>query len=145
VVVWTASVQVYADRIIDLIDQDQVVGVRYYRDSCVPKQKYYVKDLRKLQVDLKDVLIIDVSTTYPYQKNSPQSFEFQRDNGLVIRDYFRDPQDRELFSLVPFLLYISRVEDVRSVMENLEAFNNRYQVAKVLQQQRTPPYSEVNT
>ena len=45
----------------------------------------YIKDLKKLGRDLKDIIIVD---------NSPLSYSFNQENGLPILAWFDDKNDR---------------------------------------------------
>ena len=79
-VVFTASHQSYADAILDFIDPDhELIEHRFYRDSCFETpQGVYIKDLRVVNRDLKDVALVD---------NAVFSFGFQLDNGVPIAAY----------------------------------------------------------
>ena len=49
VVIFTASVAEYADKMIDYLDPDrQFVHACFYRDSCTLVNRNYVKDLNRL-------------------------------------------------------------------------------------------------
>jgi len=60
VVVFTASLSVYADRVIDALDVKGVVSSRLFRDSCTYLDGAYIKDLDQLGRDLRRVVILDV-------------------------------------------------------------------------------------
>lgn len=46
--------------IIDYIDQKKLISHRFFRDSCWKSDEgFYVKDLRVINRDLKNVLLID--------------------------------------------------------------------------------------
>lgn len=60
VVIFTASLSVYADRVIDVLDVKGVVSGRLFRDSCTYLDGSYVKDLDQLGRDLRRVVILDV-------------------------------------------------------------------------------------
>ena len=68
----------------------------------------YVKDLSELGRDLKDVLIID---------NSPTAYLFQPDNALPIISWYDDVNDRCLYDYIPFLIALSKVNDVRPILK----------------------------
>jgi len=108
VVVFTASLDKYANPVLDILDPKGFVKVRLFREACVQHYGNYVKDLSLLGRRLEDTLIID---------NSPFSYMFQPDNAIPITSWFNDKTDRELYDLVPFLLeQIVPCEDVAQVI-----------------------------
>ena len=112
VVIYTASVKEYADPIIDSLEAH--VGYsfyRLYRQHCQPRRFYFVKDLRWLGRELKNVMIID---------NLHECFEWQPNNGLPIRAYFTSPTDSVLQKYIPLLEHLSIVPDVRVVIEKVK-------------------------
>lgn len=67
-VVFTASVQEYADPVIDWLEQERkYFSARYYRQHCTYRQGAYIKDLSSVEPDLSKVMILD---------NSPLSYLF---------------------------------------------------------------------
>lgn len=64
-VVYTASIPRYANIVIDRIDPKQkMVSHRLYRENCIKKDSgSYIKDLKRLGRDLKDVILLDVFYT----------------------------------------------------------------------------------
>lgn len=67
-VVFTASVQEYADPVIDWLEQERkYFHSRYYRQHCTFRQGAYIKDLSSVEPDLSKVMILD---------NSPMSYIF---------------------------------------------------------------------
>jgi len=108
VVVFTASLDKYANPVLDILDPKGFIKVRLFREACVQHYGNYVKDLSLLGRRLEDTLIID---------NSPFSYMFQPDNAIPITSWFNDKTDRELYDLVPFLLeQIVPAEDVAQVI-----------------------------
>lgn len=109
--IFTASVQEYADPIIDMLEHDlgrPCFRRRFYRDSCKPVGSgSYVKDLRVLNEDLSHVLLVD---------NSHVSFQLQEENGLPIEGWISDPSDRCLLQLLPLLYALRHTSDVRSIL-----------------------------
>jgi CTD small phosphatase-like protein 2 len=103
VVVFTASQQVYADTLLDIIDpQRELIKHRLFRDSCLLVEGNYLKDLNVLGRDLAKTVLVD---------NSPHAFGYQVDNGIPI-----DPNDTELLKLATFLESIQDVDDVRPLV-----------------------------
>jgi len=60
VVIFTASMSTYADRVIDVIDTENSVSARLFRESCTYVDGVYVKNLELLGRDLKRTIIVDV-------------------------------------------------------------------------------------
>ena len=58
-IIYTASTQEYADKVIDLIDKNKVILGRYYRSDCVNINSSWYKDVSKYGYDEKDIIIID--------------------------------------------------------------------------------------
>jgi len=108
VVVFTASLDKYANPVLDILDPKGFIKVRLFREACVQHYGNYVKDLSLLGRRIEDTLIID---------NSPFSYMFQPDNAIPITSWFNDKTDRELYDLIPFLLeQIVPCEDVAQVI-----------------------------
>lgn len=105
-VIYTASLNKYADPLLDLLDPNRVIRTRLFRESCVYHEGNYVKDLSKLDRDLRDTIIID---------NSPNSYSFQPDNAIDCSSFIDDPRDRELPQIAAFLTGIKDVRDVRGI------------------------------
>ncbi|CAD8095196.1 unnamed protein product [Paramecium sonneborni] len=116
IVFWTASLKEYAMPVMDYIDPDRKAVERLFRDSCTPLKNGLTKDLTKLGRDLKDVIIVD---------NSIFSFTMNNENGLKIKDFFYDKFDRELENILPFLIWISQLSDVRPVQIQYGEFQRR--------------------
>jgi len=74
-VIFTASIKEYADKVIDYIDPKGLIKERFYRDSCDKVNNLYYKDLTKVSANLEKTFIID---------NSESGFKLNGDNGLLI-------------------------------------------------------------
>jgi len=94
VVVFTASLSLYADPVLDLLDIHKVVDYRLFRESCTPYSGTYVKDLYRMGRPLDNLIIID---------NSPHSYLFNPQNALPCVSWFDDRSDTELLDLVEIL------------------------------------------
>ncbi len=66
----------------------------------------YIKDLRVLGRELKNVVIVD---------NAPYSFASQMDNGYPIIPFYDNKSDEELTVLLGYLQNLENVGDVRAV------------------------------
>lgn len=73
-VVFTASVQEYADPVIDWLEADRkYFSARYYRQHCTFRHGAFIKDLSSVEPDLSKVMILD---------NSPLSYMFHQGSFL---------------------------------------------------------------
>ena len=55
-----------------------------------------------------DLIIVD---------NSPSAYAFDSDNGLPIKTWYDDPNDRELMKLEPLIIFLSKTKDVRKYID----------------------------
>ena len=61
-VIFTASMEIYGDAVIDKLDDGRNLFTnRYYRQHCTFEEDSYSKDLSAVNVDLSRVLIVDNS------------------------------------------------------------------------------------
>ncbi|KAI9928567.1 hypothetical protein ASPWEDRAFT_103502 [Aspergillus wentii DTO 134E9] len=107
-VIFTASVQEYADPVIDWLEQERkFFQARYYRQHCTFRNGAYIKDLSSVEPDLSKVMILD---------NSPMSYIFHEDNAIPIEGWINDPTDNDLLHLIPMLEALQYVTDVRALL-----------------------------
>ncbi|PGH15792.1 hypothetical protein AJ79_02173 [Helicocarpus griseus UAMH5409] len=107
-VIFTASVQEYADPVIDWLEQERkYFHGRYYRQHCTFRNGAYIKDLSSVEPDLSKVMILD---------NSPMSYIFHEDNAIPIEGWINDPTDNDLLHLIPILEAMQYVTDVRALL-----------------------------
>jgi CTD small phosphatase-like protein 2 len=85
-VVFTASHKCYANAVIDYLDpRKELIQHRLYREHCyVTSKGEFVKDLRILNRELKNVVLVD---------NAAYSYAFQSQNGIPIIPYFNGDSD----------------------------------------------------
>ena len=114
-VIFTASISKYASPLLDILDKEKNIKHRLYRDQCTFINGIYIKDLKKCNRSLKDLIIVD---------NSPIAYTFDADNGLPIKTWIEDPEDRELMKLVPILEFLSKTKDVRKFIDQF-VYNNK--------------------
>ncbi|XXQ35807.1 FCP1 homology domain-containing protein [Plasmodiophora brassicae] len=99
VVVFTASLSLYADPVLDVLDPANTSSYRLYREHCVQVDGQYIKDLSVLGRDLHRTIIVD---------NSPHSYSRQPYNAVPVASWFGDDdQDRSLIDTV-----LPRLEDI---------------------------------
>ena len=103
---FTASFKEYAIPIIKKIDSKNLIKKFFFREFCTKiNDDVYIKDLSKLNVNLKDVVIID---------NNVNSFYFQKENGIPIKNFYDDQNDVELIKLIPILKNLAGFFDLRT-------------------------------
>ncbi|KAL9187154.1 hypothetical protein ACHAXT_010874 [Thalassiosira profunda] len=107
IVVYTASLNKYADVLLDLLDPHRVVRTRLFRESCVFYEGNYIKDLSLLNREMGQTIIID---------NSPASYLFHPENAIDCTSFIDDVSDRELDHIGKFLVGLKDVDDVRGTV-----------------------------
>ena len=114
IIIFTASISKYAGPLLDILDKNKYCSYRLFREHCTIINTSFVKDLKKLGRDLKDVIIVD---------NSPIAYLLNNDNGLPILTWFEDKNDRELYKICPVLEFLSLVPDVRDYIPRIVVNN----------------------
>ena len=104
IIIFTASISEYASPLLDMLDKNKLTSGRLFRQHCLFNHGLYLKDIKIIQKDLKDVIIID---------NNPVSYVMNQHNGLPILTWYDDLNDRELINFIPLLKYLSTEDDVR--------------------------------
>eukprot|EP00892_Ulva_mutabilis_P001250 jgi/Ulvmu1/11125/UM071_0008.1 len=104
VVVFTASVEPYADAVLAHIDPQGTLHGRLYRGSCVLHGGTYVKDLSRLGRDVARTVLVD---------NSSASALFQPENLVLSDTWMDDPYDMGLLQILKVLMSIRECADVR--------------------------------
>eukprot|EP00826_Nyctotherus_ovalis_P024667 TRINITY_DN1903_c0_g1_i28.p1 TRINITY_DN1903_c0_g1~~TRINITY_DN1903_c0_g1_i28.p1 ORF type:complete len:444 (+),score=118.99 TRINITY_DN1903_c0_g1_i28:645-1976(+) len=120
IVIYTASLSLYADPLLDELDPYGHATYRLFREHCTFLNNVFVKDLTQLGRDLKDVIIVD---------NSPACYSLQPENAVPIATWIDDQQDSQLQQLTPFLKLLSRVGDVRPYITRLTGEETDYAAA----------------
>ncbi|KAI9921769.1 hypothetical protein PsorP6_001882 [Peronosclerospora sorghi] len=114
IVVYTASLSMYADPLLDKLDPEGVIRYRLFREHCVQYEDSYVKDLSLLDRDISQTIIID---------NAPISYLLHPRNAIGCSSFIDDPNDCELESISRFLTKFHDVDDVR---DHLHIWNANY-------------------
>jgi len=108
IIIFTASMQQYADPLIDQLDTRRLVKGRLFRESCLNKEGNFIKDLSLINQDLASTIIID---------NSPIAYSHNKENAVPIDNWMGDnPRDESLLNLLPFLNALRFTTDVRSIL-----------------------------
>ena len=108
VITFTASIPEYATKLIEILDKEKIIKHQLFREHCTRINGTYVKELKKLNRCMKDVIIVD---------NSPIAFAFDADNGLPIKSWYDDINDNELEKILPILIFLSKTKDVRKYIK----------------------------
>ena len=108
IIIFTASIEAYASPLLDILDKEKNIQYRLYRDHCNFVNGVFIKDLKRLNRNLKDVIILD---------NSPLAYAFDVDNGLPILSWFDNRDDKELVHIEPLLKFLAKVDDVRKYIK----------------------------
>ena len=102
----------------------------------------YVKDLKYINRDLKQTLILD---------NNPNSYAVNIENGMPIKTWIDDLKDRELYNYIPILEYLSNVRNIQEVLPRMITNNEidytkTYSIMKTeIQGSLYPPNSTTNS
>lgn len=114
--VWSSSSTDYVAAILPhILSPDIRLEFAWSRDRCVNRyhpelmERYWVKDLRKVKrlgYDHRQVLIVD---------DTPLKVERNFGNAVYVRSFEGDPNDRELFSLAPYLQSLAGHPDFRRI------------------------------
>ena len=90
-----------------MMDTGEWCSYRLFREHCSFMNGVFIKDLSVLGRNLKDTIIID---------NSPTSYMLQPECALPILSWYEDMKDRALYDLIPLLIELSKVPDVRDAI-----------------------------
>lgn len=109
-VVYTASLELYGSAVCDMLEKDANVSFkgRYFRQDCIQEGlQNYTKDLRAVNTDLANTLIID---------NSPNAYRYFPDNAIQIHSFVGEADDDHLLRLLPMLDCLRFCSDVRHIL-----------------------------
>jgi import inner membrane translocase subunit TIM50 len=101
------------------LDKQGLIMHRLYKDSTRFHQGKHVKDLSKLNRDLRKVVIVD---------DDPEAFQFQPENGIRIKPFrnAKDKADRSLEKLRGFLLALVMegvADDIPAVLRQFQGLD----------------------
>ncbi|KAL1567442.1 protein-serine/threonine phosphatase [Salvia divinorum] len=104
IVIFTAGIEEYASQVLDKLDWRNAISHRLYRDSCKAVDGIFVKDLGETGRDLSRVVIVD---------DNPNSYQFQPENAIPIRQFVDDLGDEELKKMMELFEGCDLGEDLR--------------------------------
>ena len=110
VIIFTASLESYANPVIDFLDRSKVVKKRLFRKDCANHNGNFVKNLSKLGRDLTKLIIVD---------NSPISYSLHPYNAIAINSWYDDQSDNQLEDILKVLEILEPVDDVRLLLKAL--------------------------
>jgi Dullard-like phosphatase family protein len=122
IIIFTASLSKYASPLIDILDNNNLCSYRLFREHCTFINGAFIKDLKRLDRNLKDVILLD---------NSPIAYMLHPENGFPIKTWYDDKSDRELYNLAPIIEFLSYVDDVRKYIPKLVE-NNQISLGKAM-------------
>ena len=116
-VVFTAGVKEYAERVVEFIDPDRKYLKKILsREHCIQRDGLCIKDLSIVKDrKLKDMVIVD---------NSLVSFSFNLANGVPILNFFEDAHDTELCGVLNVLERVVTAEDTREMLNEMFALQS---------------------
>ncbi|XP_072127245.1 mitochondrial import inner membrane translocase subunit TIM50 [Mobula birostris] len=142
IVIFTTETGMTAYPLIDSVDPHGFIMYRLFRDATRYMEGHHVKDVSCLNRDPSKVIIVDCKK---------EAFRLQPFNGIALKKWDGNSDDRTLYELAAFLKTIatSGVEDIRSVLENyaleddpIEAFKKRQELLAQEEKQRITDLSQ---
>lgn len=110
IIIFTSSLEKYASKIIDAIDIDKICKIRLYREQCTKINGVYVKEIKKLNRDMKSIVILD---------NNPLHYMLDKPNGIPIKSFYDDKNDKELVQMAYILEKLAKVPDFRVCIKEI--------------------------
>ena len=127
IVIFTASLRVYALPIINFIDKNNKCEFKLFREHCSILNNGFIKDLKKLSRDLNNLILLD---------NNPKCYFLNKENGIPIKTWTDDLSDKELFKIIPYLTFLSNenIKDIRPIIKIIKEGNtiNYYKFDKII-------------
>ncbi|KAJ0022448.1 hypothetical protein NQD34_009938 [Periophthalmus magnuspinnatus] len=142
IVIFTAETGMTAYPLIDSIDPQGFIMYRLFRDATRYMDGHHVKDVSCLNRDTSRVIVVDCKR---------EAFSLQPFNGMALKKWDGNSDDRTLYDLANFLktIALSGVDDVRSVLENyaleedpIDAFKRRQAQLAQEEEQRLSELSQ---
>lgn len=114
IVVFTSSLNTYADPILDKLDPNGYITHRLYRAETDYKRGVHIKNLDALNRELSHVVVID---------HDSKQVSMHPQNAIIVPEWTGDPSDTTLLDLIPFLENLVK-EDVADVREELKLLSD---------------------
>ncbi|XP_069765505.1 mitochondrial import inner membrane translocase subunit TIM50 isoform X3 [Narcine bancroftii] len=142
IVIFTTETGMTAYPLIDSVDPHGFIMYRLFRDATRYMDGHHIKDVSCLNRDPSKVIIVDCKK---------EAFSLQPFNGIALKKWNGNSDDRTLYELAVFLktIAMSGVEDIRSVLENyaleddpIEAFKKRQELLVQEEKQRITDLSQ---
>ena len=117
IVIFTASLSQYAIPLLNIIDKKNLCEHKLFREHCYIYDNKgnpgYIKDLTKLNRDMNSLIILD---------NNPNCYYLNKDNGIPIKTWFSDKNDKELFKIKPYLEFLANdfIVDVKPILNKVK-------------------------
>jgi CTD small phosphatase-like protein 2 len=107
--IFTAAMEVYAAPVLDHLDPTGTMFARrWYREHCLYQDGAYVKDLRPLAKPAHRTVLVD---------NNPLSFLANPENGILVNNFYNDPNDTTLHAVLDLLDELDEAPDVRPLLK----------------------------
>ena len=118
IIIFSSSLQTYADIVIDGIDTENKISSRLYNQHTTDFGDIKIKDLAKLGRDLKKIIIVD---------NYPDNYSLQPKNGINIIDFEGNKNDDILEYLKNDLIKLAKLnpDDVRYYLKEIQINMNK--------------------
>lgn len=128
IVVFTAEPGITIFPVIEALDQKNLISYKLVRDSTHFVDGHHIKNLDKLNRDLKKVIVVDWNS---------ESVRFHPDNHLNIQRWHGEDDDSMLVDLTSFLKTIAHTEidDVREVLNFYKQYDDPLREFRIRQKE----------
>lgn len=118
IVLYSPSIEGVGDPVVASLDKDGCIMHRLFRDSTHYVNGIYVKDLDRLNRNVKKIIVID---------DDPSEVQFHPHNVLKVKPYTdaNDRTDTTLLRIIPFLIEIVRegYDDIPTLLKQYEGMD----------------------
>ena len=118
IVLYSPSIDGIADPVVTALDKEGCIMHRLYREATYYTNGVHVKDLNRLNRNVKRMIVID---------DDPEEVQFNKENLIRVKPY-NDPNDRTdntLERILPFLVEIARegFNDIPALLKQYEGMD----------------------